>query len=519
MNHNSYTLSLQLLLIFQLHIHHNTILRQLKLQQTSFRVVISSVKVDLGRFTRVSFQMKLKRLSKDSGQGIREFKNEAVLVKRFSSMSLSQTKALTISYLALKMRANFGLSTIFGTEQTRGDTNRIAGTFAYMSPEYAMHGQYSMKSDVYSFGVLVLEIISGKKNSAVYQMDETSTAGNLVTNVVFLPNFTILFLNSKRVCFKFSFDQESSGLSTMAWNVFKFCTALRALGSIMILFVIGIIGFTYYALVLVNYGPSLLLGGLDSLIALLVLALFHFLLVMLLWSYFSVVVTDPGGVPPGWRPELDIEKGDGNEAAIAEASPLSVGDSSSHIVRHCRKCNQYKPPRSHHCSVCGRCILKMDHHCVWVVNCVGARNYKSFLLFLFYTFLETTVVAVSLFPAFLVFFTDGDDEITVSLGSLAATFVAFILNIAFALSVLGFLIMHIMLVARNTTTIKAYEKYTTPNSPYDLGRKANFEQVFGRDKMYWFVPLYTEEDMKRLPALGGLDFRSRLEESEPLQSL
>jgi serine/threonine protein kinase len=54
---------------------------------------------------------------------------------------------------------------------------------AYMSPEYAMHGQYSMKSDIYSFGVLVLEIISGKKNSGVYQMDETSTAGNLVTYV------------------------------------------------------------------------------------------------------------------------------------------------------------------------------------------------------------------------------------------------------------------------------------------------------------------------------------------------
>ena len=52
-----------------------------------------------------------------------------------------------------------------------------------MSPEYAMHGQFSMKSDIYSFGVLVLEIISGKKNSGVYQMDETSTAGNLVTYV------------------------------------------------------------------------------------------------------------------------------------------------------------------------------------------------------------------------------------------------------------------------------------------------------------------------------------------------
>ena len=52
-----------------------------------------------------------------------------------------------------------------------------------MSPEYAMHGQYSMKSDIYSFGVLVLEIISGKKNSGVYKMDETSTCGNLVTYV------------------------------------------------------------------------------------------------------------------------------------------------------------------------------------------------------------------------------------------------------------------------------------------------------------------------------------------------
>ena len=55
-----------------------------------------------------------------------------------------------------------------------------------------MHGQYSMKSDVYSFGVLVLEIISGKKNSAVYQMDETRTAGNLVTNVS-IKNMSIIY--------------------------------------------------------------------------------------------------------------------------------------------------------------------------------------------------------------------------------------------------------------------------------------------------------------------------------------
>ena len=40
-----------------------------------------------------------------------------------------------------------------------------------MSPEYAMHGQFSSKSDVFSFGVLVLEIISGKKNNSFYESD------------------------------------------------------------------------------------------------------------------------------------------------------------------------------------------------------------------------------------------------------------------------------------------------------------------------------------------------------------
>ena len=34
-----------------------------------------------------------------------------------------------------------------------------------MSPEYAMHGQFSEKSDVFSFGVIVLEIISAKRNT------------------------------------------------------------------------------------------------------------------------------------------------------------------------------------------------------------------------------------------------------------------------------------------------------------------------------------------------------------------
>ena len=41
----------------------------------------------------------------------------------------------------------------------------------YMSPEYAVKGLLSLKSDVYSFGVIVLEILSGIKNSTFNHPD------------------------------------------------------------------------------------------------------------------------------------------------------------------------------------------------------------------------------------------------------------------------------------------------------------------------------------------------------------
>ncbi|KAE9614192.1 hypothetical protein Lal_00016753 [Lupinus albus] len=298
----------------------------------------------------------------------------------------------------------------------------------------------------------------------------------------------------------------------MSWNVFKFCAGFRFLGSIMILFVISIVAFSYYALVVVNYGPALFIGDLHSLTAFSVLLLFHSLLAMLLWSYFSVVFTDPGRVPSSWRPNIDEERGDTDplvESAYMGSDLLSnelsaSGDQEYRRVRYCRKCNQFKPPRCHHCSVCRRCILKMDHHCIWVVNCVGALNYKYFLLFLFYTFLSTALVTLSLLPYFMAFF--ADEEISGSPTNLAVSFVAFVLNLAFGISILGFLIMHISFVAANTTTIEAYETKTTPKWHYDLGWRKNYEQVFGTDKRYWFIPAYCDEDLRRMPELQGLDY-------------
>ncbi|KAM7490580.1 hypothetical protein LguiA_033501 [Lonicera macranthoides] len=60
--------------------------------------------------------------------------------------------------------ADFGMARLLERDETQGNTYRIVGTYGYMAPEYAMHGQFSVKSDVFSFGVLVLEMVSGQRN-------------------------------------------------------------------------------------------------------------------------------------------------------------------------------------------------------------------------------------------------------------------------------------------------------------------------------------------------------------------
>lgn len=60
--------------------------------------------------------------------------------------------------------ADFGMARLFPEDQTHVNT-RVAGTNGYMAPEYVMHGHLSVKADVFSFGVVILELISGQKNS------------------------------------------------------------------------------------------------------------------------------------------------------------------------------------------------------------------------------------------------------------------------------------------------------------------------------------------------------------------
>ncbi|XP_022717355.1 probable leucine-rich repeat receptor-like serine/threonine-protein kinase At3g14840 [Durio zibethinus] len=67
--------------------------------------------------------------------------------------------------------SDFGLAKLDEEDNTHIST-RIAGTYGYMAPEYAMHGHLTDKADVYSFGIVALEIVSGKCNTKTWSKEE-----------------------------------------------------------------------------------------------------------------------------------------------------------------------------------------------------------------------------------------------------------------------------------------------------------------------------------------------------------
>ncbi|KAF6171578.1 hypothetical protein GIB67_018102 [Kingdonia uniflora] len=65
------------------------------------------------------------------------------------------------------------MAIICGGNELQANTVKVVGTYSYMSPEYAMQGNFLEKSDVFSFGVLLLEVVTGKKNTSFYDYEES----------------------------------------------------------------------------------------------------------------------------------------------------------------------------------------------------------------------------------------------------------------------------------------------------------------------------------------------------------
>lgn len=207
----------------------------------------------------------------------------------------------------------------------------------------------------------------------------------------------------------------------------------------------------------------------------LVLFIYHIFFINLLFSFYQCVMTDPGVLPPNWG--------------------FYMGDETKRR-RYCKMCNVWKPDRTHHCSICNRCILNMDHHCPWINNCVGFYNRKYFIQLLGYVY--TTLLVVVLFTIPEIFFRVVDMIMKTELLHDGWYMVGgVIIVMAFSMSVLllgtltCFIKFHMKLVLDNYTTIENLEREEGARSKFDIGRRRNWEQVFGSNAWMWWLPMHT----------------------------
>ena len=135
----------------------------------------------------------------------------------------------------------------------------------------------------------------------------------------------------------------------------------------------------------------------------------------------------------------------------------------------------------------------MDHHCPWVDNCIGFYNKKFFIQLLFYFFLASFSFCITYIPYSI-------DIIKVIIktygkGSLNVVYKNFlillnnIILLGFSLIDFNFLKFHIKLISSNLTTIETLDKELMETKKYDIGFENNFKQVFGENKLLWFLPI------------------------------
>uniref|UniRef100_A0A8C5MXH3 Palmitoyltransferase n=1 Tax=Leptobrachium leishanense TaxID=445787 RepID=A0A8C5MXH3_9ANUR len=227
---------------------------------------------------------------------------------------------------------------------------------------------------------------------------------------------------------------------------------------------------------------------------------FHVVFLLFAWTYWKAIFTPPKQPSKKYLlPYAEKERYENEESPEAQKQILTefarklpvYTKTGSGAVRFCDRCQVVKPDRCHHCSVCSMCVLKMDHHCPWVNNCIGYSNYKFFLLFLAYSILYCLYITSTVFKYFLLYWTGALSNGRAKFHVLFLMFV----SLMFFISLMCLFSYHCWLVTVNRTTLEAFAVPVFQNGPdkngFYLGVRRNIEQVFGKRRRLWFLPVFT----------------------------
>lgn len=153
-------------------------------------------------------------------------------------------------------------------------------------------------------------------------------------------------------------------------------------------------------------------------------------------------------------------------------------------IKYCSSCDIYRPPRTIHCGTCGCCIERLDHHCPWIGTCVGKRNYKYFIIFLWCVFLlEIYSIIFCSVHIGLDLSKDGAGSLS---GKQIFSVIILTLTTIFGLFVFFLFGYHQYLLCRNETTNENLKhSYAKFGNPFQRGCFDNLRRLFKGVKRNW----------------------------------
>ncbi|KAG8432475.1 hypothetical protein GDO86_016932 [Hymenochirus boettgeri] len=227
------------------------------------------------------------------------------------------------------------------------------------------------------------------------------------------------------------------------------------------------------------------------------LVIYHLLLFMLLWTYLVTMFTPPAKPPKAFqfpkaaRKHLKKDKEKRFKKSLERAAKkLQIYTRTPEDeFRICKICKVIQPDRCWHCKTCNICVLKKDHHCIWLNNCVGFSNYKSFILFCLYSSLYCLFISVTSAQYMVRSFTEmqsGKYENT-------AIFILFVISSLVFIALKYLLVYHLRLLIRNKTSLEHHRPPTFSTGvtaqTFSFGFRQNIRVVFG--EKWWLLPVFT----------------------------
>ena len=137
----------------------------------------------------------------------------------------------------------------------------------------------------------------------------------------------------------------------------------------------------------------------------------HILCVLAEYYLIMSYITEPGIIPRKC-PEYAIKEIESSDNNNEENSEKKKREELPNIFfeRKCDTCQIMRPPGTSHCRQCDNCVMGFDHHCAFISNCVGKRNRKYFVLFLFYggifALIATCLIVRIIFYVFITKFSE-----------------------------------------------------------------------------------------------------------------